>query len=52
MLKLFISLNNILFPGWIAHLKKELRGCESVLDLGCGGDSPMQKCSVKYSLGV
>ncbi|MGD0077169.1 MAG: class I SAM-dependent methyltransferase [Sedimentisphaerales bacterium] len=52
MLKLLISLNNILFPGWTVHLKKELRGCESVLDMGCGSDSPMQKCSVKFSLGV
>ncbi len=52
MLKFLVSLNNALFPGWIVHLKKELRGCESVLDMGCGSDSPMQKCSVKYSLGV
>ena len=52
MLKLLISLNNALFPGWMVHLKKELRGCESVLDMGCGSDSPIQNCNVKFSLGV
>lgn len=34
-------------------LKKELRDCESVLDLGCGPSSPLQYCkNIKYSAGV
>ncbi len=34
-------------------LQKELADCESVLDLGCGPDSPLQFCkNVKYSVGV
>jgi SAM-dependent methyltransferase len=34
-------------------LKKELKDCESVLDLGCGPFSPLQYAkNVKYSIGV
>lgn len=33
-------------------LKRELRNCDSVLDLGCGADSPVKYCSIKYSMGV
>jgi SAM-dependent methyltransferase len=33
-------------------LKTELADCESVLDLGCGPDSPVQYCGVKYTVGV
>jgi len=34
-------------------LQRELKGCESVLDLGCGNSSPLQYCSnIKYSVGV
>ncbi len=44
--------------GWLFHtlnycLEKEMNGMESVLDLGCGPDSPLRYCSgIKYSLGV
>lgn len=32
---------------------RELSGCKTVLDIGCGPDSPIQRCSnVKYSVGV
>lgn len=31
---------------------KELEDCESVLDLGCGYQSPLQLCKVPYSVGV
>lgn len=41
-----------LFPQFYDYLKKELRGCESVLDLGCGRSSPLRYCSVSYSVGV
>ena len=34
-------------------LQKELKDCESVLDLGCGPSSPLQYCkNVKHSVGV
>jgi len=34
-------------------LKKELSDCETVLDLGCGPDSPLQFVkNIKYSVGV
>jgi SAM-dependent methyltransferase len=33
-------------------LQRELRDCQSVLDLGCGPDSPLQFCRVQYSVGV
>lgn len=34
-------------------LKKELRDCKTVLDLGCGPSSPLQQCSnIEYSVGV
>lgn len=34
-------------------LQRELQDCESVLDLGCGPSSPLQRCrGVKYSVGV
>ena len=33
-------------------LKRELEGCSSVLDIGCGPNSPVQYCSIRYSVGV
>lgn len=33
-------------------IKKELGGCESVLDLGCGGNTLLQICNIPYSVGV
>jgi len=34
-------------------LRKELKDCDSVLDIGCGPSSPLQFCeNVKYSVGV
>ena len=33
-------------------LKRELRDCDSVLDLGCGPDSPIKYCKVPLSIGV
>lgn len=33
-------------------LKRELKNCESVLDLGCGPNSLIQYCHVPYSVGV
>ncbi|MDD5436647.1 MAG: class I SAM-dependent methyltransferase, partial [Candidatus Omnitrophica bacterium] len=33
-------------------LKKELKGCASALDIGCGADSPMQYIRIPHSVGV
>lgn len=41
-----------LFHTTIHCLRRELVGCETVLDLGSGPDSPLRHCYVKYSLGV
>jgi SAM-dependent methyltransferase len=42
-----------LFPTTVFCLRKNLKDCESVLDLGCGPSSPLQYCrNVKYSIGV
>ena len=41
-----------LFPHWTNHLKRELTDCETLLDLGCGKNSPVQHVSVPYSLGI
>lgn len=42
-----------LFHTIVYCLQKELSDCETVLDLGCGPDSPLKYCKkVKYSVGV
>lgn len=41
-----------LFPTVPHYLKRDLSGCQSVLDLGCGWDSPISSCGVSYSVGV
>ncbi len=42
-----------IFHTLVFCLQKELCDCESVLDLGCGPDSPLQYCkNIKYSVGV
>lgn len=46
------SIYRKIFPDIVTHLKKELRGCKSVLDLGCGYNSPIQYCKIPFSVGV
>ena len=41
-----------LFHTLVYCLQRELKGCQSVLDLGCGRESPLKYCRVAYSLGV
>ena len=41
-----------IFPLYIDYLRKELYDWNTVLDLGCGGDSPIQYCNVSFSVGV
>jgi len=50
--RIILSLYKRIFPSWINLLKKELSGCESALDLGCGYSSPIQYCEVTSSIGV
>ena len=37
---------------FVYDLKKELKGCQTVLDLGCGLNSPIKYCKVSYAVGV
>ena len=42
-----------IFPTHVYVLKQELKDCQSVLDLGCGPDFPLQYCTnVQHSVGV
>lgn len=41
-----------IFPSWIEELKRKLSDCNTVLDLGCGCNSPIQHCKVPFSVGV
>ncbi|MHB1663652.1 MAG: class I SAM-dependent methyltransferase [bacterium] len=42
-----------IFHTTVYSLKRDLKDCKSVLDLGCGKDSPLQYCKlIKYSVGV
>ena len=42
-----------IFPTHVYVLKQELKDCQSVLDLGCGPDSPLQfYTNVQHSVGV
>lgn len=40
------------FHTLLDSIQRELDECDSVLDLGCGPDSPIRYCDVEYSLGV
>ena len=46
------SIYRLIFPDIVAYFKKELLGCKSVLDLGCGYNSPIQYCKIPFSVGV
>lgn len=41
-----------LSPDFKIILKRELSGCDTLLDLGCGHLSPIQCCSIPFSVGV
>lgn len=41
-----------IFHTLVYCLKRELKDCNSVLDLGCGPDSPIKYCNMQYSVGV
>ncbi len=52
VLNLLKPLSRRLSSTTAGELTKELSGCESVLDIGCGCNSPIQHCNVPYSVGV
>jgi hypothetical protein len=51
-LMLAIRINHWLFPNWIERAKKEVQGCQTLLDLGCGYNSPVQYFNVPEKTGV
>ena len=40
------------FPLEVNYFKEEILGCNTILDLGCGHNSPIQYCNVSFSVGV
>jgi len=40
------------FSNWISLLQRETRGAESILDLGCGNNSPVQFLPIPQKVGV
>lgn len=52
ILDLLKPLSRKLSSGTADDLIKDLCGYESVLDLGCGCNSPIQHCNVPFSVGV
>jgi hypothetical protein len=46
------SIYEKIFPCTPYYLKRELVGCHSVLDLGCGAGSSIQYCNIPFSVGV
>jgi len=51
-IEVFSPLYKRVFPGLFENLQKELAGCDTVLDLGCGYNSPIRYCNVPFSVGV
>lgn len=52
MKSLITSIYKMIFPPYAELLRKELQDCRSILDLGCGKDSPIRHIFVGYSVGV
>ncbi|MDI6603122.1 MAG: class I SAM-dependent methyltransferase [Patescibacteria group bacterium] len=51
-IKILKSLCRHFFPRLFEYLRKELSDCNTVLDLGCGYNSPIQYCNIPFSIGV
>jgi SAM-dependent methyltransferase len=45
-------LYNQMFLDWTRYLRRELGKSDTVLDLGCGYNSPLQYCDIAFSVGV
>jgi SAM-dependent methyltransferase len=41
-----------IFRPFYYYLGGELKNCNTVLDLGCGKNSPIKYCSIPYSVGI
>ncbi|MFC2011841.1 class I SAM-dependent methyltransferase [Chloroflexota bacterium] len=50
--RIISSFYYILFPTWTKRLSQEFANCDTVLDLGCGYNSPIQHCHIPFSVGV
>lgn len=50
--KIFSPLYKKMFKDWIDYLKDLITESDTVLDLGCGCNSPIQYCKPHFSLGV
>ena len=51
-LELALKVNRWLFPNWIDRVKAEVTGCGSLLDVGCGYNSPVQHLDVPKKAAV
>lgn len=49
---MFRKIYRKIFLNRVEILKTNLKGCNTVLDLGCGDRSPISCCKIKYSTGV
>lgn len=52
IIEILLPVYRRLFPSWVEDLRKGLANCDTVLDLGCGYNSPLQHCGVPFSVGV
>jgi len=52
LINTFKPIYDKLFLRWTEYLKKEISDDDTVLDLGCGYNSPIQYCNPLYSTGV
>lgn len=49
---MIMQIYRVLFTPYTYYLGKELEDCYSILDLGCGSNSPIQYYHFHYSIGV
>ena len=52
MINIVLPIYHKIFPLCYNQLKKEIDKDDTVLDLGCGYNSPLQHCNYSYSVGV
>jgi SAM-dependent methyltransferase len=52
LFSLYQSCYERIFPHWTGLLSRELSGCRTVLDLGCGYNSPIRLTNPRTSVGV
>ncbi|MCX6722133.1 MAG: class I SAM-dependent methyltransferase [Candidatus Staskawiczbacteria bacterium] len=50
--KFIKSIYDNIFNDFVKNFKKELSECDSILDLGCGPNSPVQFCDASLKVGV